>query len=48
MGGKIGVAEHEVVGVAHGPQRVKNIGIQERVDRFQHATPPGTRISFLD
>src|SRR5580692_4206440 len=33
--------------MAHGPQRIKDVRIQDWIDRFQHAAPPFNRRFFL-
>src|SRR5437762_2393644 len=40
IGRKIGVADDEIIAMAHRPQGMEHIGIEQRIDRFQHYGPP--------
>ena len=40
FGREIGVADDKIIAMAHCPQSVKHIGIEQRIDRFQHYGPP--------
>src|SRR6185437_12692414 len=37
IGREVGVADHEVIAMAHGAQRVEHVRVEHRIDRFQHA-----------
>jgi hypothetical protein len=36
IGGEIRVADDDVIAMAHGAQGIEHIGIECRIDRFQH------------
>ena len=37
---EVGVAEDQVVAVAHGAQRAEHLGVQQRIDPLEHVSPP--------
>ena len=45
LGREVGVAQDEVVAVAHGAQRLQHVGVQERVDPLEHSIPLGVASS---
>src|SRR5687767_3074779 len=40
VGGKVGVAQHQRVAMAHGAQRMEHVRIQQRVEILQQGLPP--------
>jgi len=40
VGREIRIAEDEVVAMAHGPQCVKDVRVENWIDRFQHTASP--------
>ena len=45
VGREVGVAQDEVVAVAHGAQRLQQVGVQQRVDPLEHSIPLGVASS---
>ena len=41
IGGEIRIADDEIVAMTHGAQSVEDIGVEQRIDRFQQELLPG-------
>ena len=40
VGGEIGVGDNQIVAMPHGAECPQDIGVQHRIDRFQHSLSP--------
>ncbi len=36
FGREVGVADDEIVAMAHGAERVEHVGVEDRIDGFEH------------